>query len=206
MQSVKKLGTGFTRFRKKYFGRNRSLFSELVKGQRPKTLVVSCSDSRVDPAIIFDCRPGELFIVRNVANLVPPYNPDGGVHGVSAALEFAIRNLKVENIVVLGHARCGGIQALLGRHSGEFVSHWMATAESAKSTALEISKGKSKSIKQRNCEFEVLKLSYQNLLTFPWIKDKAQKKKLNLLAWYFDLEKGNLLEYSLKTGTFKSII
>jgi len=205
MQSVKKLGKGFGRFKREYFGKDKSLFKELVKGQRPKTLVVSCSDSRVDPAIIFDCRPGELFMVRNVANLVPPYNPDGGVHGVSAALEFAVRNLKVENIVVLGHSQCGGIQALLGEHSGEFVSRWMATAESAKSKALKISQGKPQSIKQRNCEFAVLKLSYQNLLTFPWIKEKTQKKKLTLLAWYFDLNEGKLLEYTPKSDSFKSI-
>ncbi|MGH8015195.1 MAG: carbonic anhydrase [Candidatus Zixiibacteriota bacterium] len=205
MRSVRKLGKGFARFRKEYFDKNRSLFKQLVKGQRPKTLVVSCCDSRVDPAIIFDCRPGELFIVRNVANLVPPYNPDGGVHGVSAALEFAVRNLKVENIVVLGHSQCGGIQALMGEHSGEFISSWMATAEAAKAAALANSRGKSKKVKQKNCEFAVLKLSYKNLLTFPWIRERADKKKLMLLAWYFDLDRGILLEYSSQTDSFEPI-
>lgn len=206
MQNVKKLGKGFERFRKKYFRKDKSLFKELVKGQKPKTLVVACCDSRVDPAIIFDCRPGELFIVRNVANLVPPYNPDGGVHGVSAALEFAVCNLKVENIAVLGHSQCGGIQALLGGQSGEFISRWMAMGETAKREALRLSKGKSKDVIQKNCEFEVLKESYKNLLTFPWVKERLDKKKLTVLAWYFELEKGRLLQYSVKTDSFEEIV
>ncbi len=205
MKSVKKLGSGFKRFKKEYFGKNSSLFKALNKGQRPKTLVISCSDSRVDPAIMFDCRPGELFIVRNVANLVPSYKPDGGVHGVSAALEFAVCILEVENIVVLGHSQCGGIRALLEEHSGEFISQWMATAKSAKNEVLAVSKGKSKKTHQKNCEFAVIKLSCNNLLTFPWIKKRVKKKQLSLYAWYFDLEKGLLKQYSSKSGEFEII-
>ncbi len=205
MRGVKKLGSGFKRFKKEYFGKNSTLFKELNKGQRPKTLVISCSDSRVDPAIMFDCRPGELFIVRNVANLVPSYNPDGGVHGVSAALEFAVCNLKVENIVVLGHSQCGGIMALLGGNSGEFISQWMDTAKSAKIEALTVSKGKSKKIRQKNCEHAAIKLSYSNLLTFPWIKERVKSDKLALYAWYFDLGKGILQQYSPKSGKFEMV-
>ncbi len=205
MRSVKKLSSGFGRFRKKYFGKKSTLFKELNKGQRPKTLVISCCDSRVDPAIMFDCRPGELFIVRNVANLVPSYNPDGGVHGVSAALEFAVCNLKVENIVVLGHSQCGGIMALLGKNSGEFISPWMETAQIAKKEALAISKGQSKKVRQKNCEYAAIKLSYANLLTFPWINERINKGQLTLLAWYFDLGKGIIEQYSPKIGKFEVI-
>jgi len=205
MRGVKKLGSGFKRFKKEYFGKNSTLFKELNKGQRPKTLVISCSDSRVDPAIMFDCRPGELFIVRNVANLVPSYNPDGGVHGVSAALEFAVCNLGVENIVVLGHSQCGGIMALLEENSGEFISQWMDTAKTAKKEALTISQGKSKKVQQKNCEYAAIKLSYSNLLTFPWIKERVKKSQLALYAWYFDLERGILQQYSPKRGKFEII-
>lgn len=202
MQSIKRLSNGYQRFKKEYFVKNSSLYKTLAKGQRPKSLVIACSDSRVDPAIIFDSAPGELFIVRNVANLVPPYNSDGGVHGVSAALEFAVINLKVENVIVLGHSQCGGIMALLGRHPGEFVSQWMDTAEPAKLEALKKSKDKSKTVKQKICEYAAIKLSYNNLQTFPWIEKKVKKKQLSLYAWYFDLQKGNLEEYDPKKNRF----
>ena len=108
---------GFQNFRDRFFGTESREFSDLVShGQKPKTMVIGCADSRVDPAILFNAQPGDLFIVRNVANLVPPYAPDDGKHGVSAALEYGVRDLKVENIVVLGHGLCGGVQALCNHH------------------------------------------------------------------------------------------
>ena len=108
---------GFQQFRDDFFGEDKSFFSRLVqRGQKPKIMVISCADSRVDPAILFGTRPGELFMVRNVANLIPPYAPDAGLHGVSAAIEFGVRDLMVEHLVVLGHAFCGGIQALCTHH------------------------------------------------------------------------------------------
>ena len=119
MSHIEKLVDGFKRFRSDNFEENRALFDRLSRqGQSPRTIVVGCCDSRVDPAIVTDCDPGDLFIIRNVANLVPPFETSGNYHGTSAALEFGVRNLEVEDIVVLGHAQCGGIRALLNQAPG----------------------------------------------------------------------------------------
>jgi carbonic anhydrase len=205
MQSIKNLSNGYKRFKKKYFVKDNSLFEELARGQRPRSLVVSCCDSRVDPAIVFDSEPGELFIIRNVASLVPPYNSDGGVHGVSAALEFAVCSLEVENIIILGHSQCGGIMALLGNHPGEFVTQWMKIAEPAKKQALIVSKGKSREVTQINCEHAAIKLSYNNLKTFPWISKRIEEKRLSIFGWYFDLGTGLLKEYDYKSDKFVTL-
>jgi carbonic anhydrase len=125
---------GYRRFRAEVWPRERERFEKLADGQQPETLVIACSDSRVDPAMVFGAAPGELFVVRNVAALVPPYEPDGGRHGVSAALEFGVRMLGVKRIVVMGHARCGGVQALLlgaPKQCRDFVEPWMSIAEPA---------------------------------------------------------------------------
>jgi carbonic anhydrase len=128
------------RFQKTYFGDNNELYKTLRQGQTPKTLLIGCCDSRVDPAIITDCDPGDLFVVRNVANLVAPYNPDKSYHGVSAALEFAVKGLKVQNIIIMGHTKCGGIEALMRGicDSGEteFIGNWMRIAQRAKEKVL----------------------------------------------------------------------
>ena len=115
MKSLDELVAGFHRFQQRYFQSERKLYEKLMlQGQAPKVMVVACCDSRVDPAIVTDCDPGDLFVVRNVANLVPPCEEGGGYHGTSAALEFAVRCLRVEHVIVMGHTRCGGIRALLG--------------------------------------------------------------------------------------------
>src|SRR3989344_5849045 len=136
LSEIEKLIQGYHRFHDNYFVADKPLFNQLAHGQKPGTLVIACSDSRVDPAIIMDCKPGDLFVVRNVANLVPPYEVGGGYHGVSAALEFAVRVLEVQHIIVLGHRQCGGIRALVdgiaaGSAGGEFVAPWMNIAQRA---------------------------------------------------------------------------
>ena len=114
MSEFKNLIEGYHRFHDNYFVTGKEqLFAALSQGQHPSTLVIACSDSRVDPAIVMDCKPGDLFVVRNVANMVPPYEKGGGIHGVGAALEFAVRALEVKHIIVMGHSQCGGIRALL---------------------------------------------------------------------------------------------
>lgn len=116
---MEKLIEGYRRFRADVWPAERERYRGLAeKGQRPETMVIACSDSRVDPQTVFGCGPGELFVVRNVAALVPPYSPDGGYHGTSAALEFAVRVLQVKRLVVLGHARCGGVQAMVQGGTG----------------------------------------------------------------------------------------
>jgi hypothetical protein len=130
---IDKFLKGFKRFRNTYFAEN-SLYQELKIGQKPKTLLIGCCDSRVDPAILTDCAPGDIFVVRNVANLVPPYVSDGGKHGVPCALEYGVSVLEVENIIILGHSRCGGIECLMRGTSDnfEFIGPWMKSALEAK--------------------------------------------------------------------------
>jgi len=203
---------GFSQFRRRYYEDDPALFEALVReGQSPRIMVVSCCDSRVDPGLLFGARPGELFAVRNVANLVPPYEPDGGRHGTSAALEFAVGTLGVERIVVLGHARCGGVQALLqgvdGGGGGEFIPAWMAIARTARdrALALTLTAGQPMSAAQRICEQEVVAISLANLMTFPKIRQKVEAKELTLHGWYFDLVAGHLLHLDPMTNAYKRL-
>ena len=189
---VKPLINGFQNFRDNYFSKEKSFFENLIKkGQKPKVMIISCSDSRVDPAILFNAKPGELFVVRNVANLVPPYEPDEGYHGVSAAIEYATKDLLVEHIVVLGHSECGGIKRLC-EHKGigpkrDFIDGWVSIAETAGATDLEGFE------KFRHVERAAITVSLENLLTFPWLKQRVNKDNLELHGWFFDLETGSLL-------------
>ena len=129
---------GYRQFRETYFRDNEGLIKDLMDhGQKPKALMIACSDSRIDPSLKFGVEPGEMFIVRNVANLVPPFDPDGHAHGTSAALEFAVRGLSIENVIVMGHARCGGIGALMNAPpGGDFIAAWMSIAAPAREKAL----------------------------------------------------------------------
>jgi carbonic anhydrase len=184
---------GYRRFRAEIWPVERARYEELSQsGQRPETLVVACSDSRVDPTRVFGARPGELFIVRNVAGLVPPYEPDGGSHGTSAALEYGVRVLKVARIVVLGHAQCGGVQAMIEgapREARDFVGPWMAMA----APVLEgIPPGADPAEALRHCETEVVRLSLENLKTFPWIADAVAAGRLTLHGLRFDIHTGVL--------------
>jgi len=194
---------GYRQFREQYFRENKPMIEALMaKGQRPKAMMIACSDSRIDPSLKFGVNPGEMFIVRNVANLVPPYGPDNAYHGTSAALEFAVRDLEVEHIIVMGHAKCGGIHALMktGPRHDDFISSWMKIAEPARVAAL--AQTKEPVAAQRLCEQEAVKTSLVNLLTFPWVEERVQAGKLKLHGWYFDLETATL-HVCGPTGTFQ---
>jgi carbonic anhydrase len=193
MAEIPELVEGFRRFRRRYFSGERHLYRRLSEGQTPTTLVVACSDSRVDPAIVLDADPGDLFVVRNVANLVPPYESDGGRHGVSAALEFGVRTLGAKDVVVMGHAKCGGIRALHEGTQGEFVPQWMSIAASARAEMLLASARLEPEQRERELEFASMRLSLRNLAGFPWIRSAVESGSLALHAWYFDLERGELL-------------
>lgn len=201
MTEIEKLLQGFQRFRTRYFEQDREMFYQLVReGQAPKTLVIACSDSRVDPAILTDANPGDLFVIRNVANLVPPYEHGGIYHGTSAALEFAVCNLGVSNIVVLGHAHCGGIQALLEGYgeSGEgegFIAPWVSMAANARDKVLTRWPNAGKVFQQRACERAGILVSLENLQSFPFVKKRLDEGKLSLSGWYFNIENGELLQY-----------
>jgi carbonic anhydrase len=196
---------GFRRFRESYWRENHAIFEALAAGQSPRAMIIACSDSRVDPQLIFSTGPGDTFIVRNIANLVPPYAPDAEYHGTSAALEFAVRSLRVEHVIVLGHAGCGGIDALLrgAADGGDFVVPWMQIAAAARERALAAAGGDGDAA-QRLCEHEGIKISLANLLTFPWVRERVAQGNLTLHGWYFDIETGNLLQLD-ESGRFEAV-
>ncbi len=199
MYEIRQLIDGFAKFRRQYFEGSDRPFDHLKSAQSPSILVIACSDSRVDPAILLDAVPGQLFVVRNVANLVPPHSSDGGTHGVSAALEFGVTVLNVRHIIVLGHSQCGGIRALLSDASGEFISQWVSIAKSIKPAA-----GESSEV-PRECEQKGILLSLGNLATFPWIADRVKSGRLMLHGWYFDIASGILEGFDEKSGRFENL-
>jgi len=194
---------GYKRFRETGWPEQRRLFEALARdGQRPRALVISCVDSRVDPSRIFDAAPGEMLTVRNVANLVPPYAPDAAYHGTSAALEFAVRVLEVPSIVVLGHGLCGGVKSLLEgapENARDFVEPWMSMASAARANAMRVAVPEER---QRCCEHEVVKLSLSNLLTFPWVQEPVQAGTLKLHGAWFNIHRG-LLTLLQPDGSFR---
>lgn len=208
-KEIAKLVKGFKIFQKNVYNSEGSVYGKLSQGQSPKTLVIGCSDSRVDPAHLSSTDPGDLFVVRNVANLVPPYEEStGGLHGVSAAIEFAVVNLKVENIFILGHRQCGGIKALLfpkETKAGGLVQRWMSIAAPAKAQTLETLQTDDPDELCRHCELEALKVSMANLRTFPFVAEAIGQKRLNILGLYFDLETGELLTLDSESGEFQKM-
>jgi len=195
---------GYQRFLTDRWPRERERFEALAAlGQKPRALVVACSDSRVDPQMIFDAGPGELFVVRNVANLVPPYAPDAGYHGTSAALEFGVRVLKVEHIVVIGHALCGGVSALLNgvpADTPDFVGPWVSIAEPALSRVPERSPPE---VRQQAAEWEGVRVSLGNLRSFPWVREAEEAGRLELHGAWFDIRSGALMRLG-EDGTFSA--
>lgn len=184
---------GHQRFRESAWPALRNTYERLARrGQSPHTLVVACSDSRVDPQAIFSAEPGDLFVVRNVANVVPPYEPDGGYHGTSAALEFGVKILRIPRIVVLGHARCGGVKALVEgapRHAQDFVDPWLSIMEPVLSP---VGPDYDDDRLEEYFERRVIKASLANLRTFPWIEERVRKGALSLHGFRFDISTGAL--------------
>ncbi|MET2829272.1 carbonic anhydrase [Mesorhizobium shangrilense] len=186
----------------------RDRFRSLAReGQSPDTMVIACCDSRSAPEVIFDAGPGELFVVRNIANLVPPYQPDGEFHGTSAALEFAVQNLKVQNIVVMGHGRCGGIRAALDPAApplspGDFVGRWMSLVAPIVQTlcgnAL-VTGSERQTALERIC----IRCSIANLRTFPCVQELERQGTLSLHGAWFDISSGDLWVLDPQTGDFE---
>ena len=194
---MKTLLEGYERFRSGYWQDHKDRYSILARdGQSPPAMVIACADSRVAPELIFDCAPGEIFVVRNVSALVPPYAPDGKQHGTSAALEFAVNSLQVRSIVVLGHSRCGGVQGLMkGPGSGrDFVDAWMDMAKAARQRVCDSPETAKADFETQcaACEHEVVRVSLANLLTFPWIKERVLDGRLTLAGLHFNVETGHL--------------
>ena len=188
---------GYDRFLRSYWQEHQERYAELARdGQAPSTMVIACSDSRVSPELIFDAAPGEIFVVRNVSNLVPPYAPDLGNHGTSAALEFAVTVLHVTRIVVLGHSQCGGIRALVRGPSagdGDFIASWMAIAKEARARVCDAPDAPDDfDALCSQCERESIRVSLANLLTFPWVKSRVEDGALKLAGLHFNVQSAAL--------------
>lgn len=203
-----RLTAGFHRFQRQWFCKDHNLYEELREGQNPLAMVIACSDSRVDPVLLTDSHPGDLFVVRNVANLVPPYAPDKNYHGVSAALEYAVCHLHVRDIIVMGHAECGGIQSLLdgGTDEDEFLGIWMQVLHRARDIVNRLLPDASPLQRRRACEMWGIRVSLENLLTFPWIREAVDNDLLTLHGWYFDLDNGELLQLDPHSDDFYPLV
>lgn len=198
----------YRRFKLRHFAPNQEMYEDLAsRGQSPEVMVVSCCDSRVEPEAVFSAMPGELFVVRNVANLVPPYETSGKYHGVSAALEFAALNLRVKHIVVVGHSGCGGIGACLERDAArqteaQFITNWMSMLGDATERVSQELAGRPIADQRAALELEGIKVSIANLRTFPCIQILEGKGRIALHGAYFDIANGQLMVLNQATGDF----
>ena len=198
MLYLEQLIEGYHRFRETEWARERERWSELSEGQSPRVMILSCADSRVDPSHIFDARPGEMFVVRNIAALAPPYEVSPGFHGVSAALEFAVTQLKVAEILVMGHGMCGGCSAALtGQFDdrraghGQFIADWVRMLDRARDKV----RARHTDLNRDaflDMEREAVRVSLANLRTFPWIEDREKSGTLRLHGAHFSIAEGRL--------------
>lgn len=194
---------GYRRYRAERWPHLMALYQKLALGQKPRVLVIGCCDSRVDPATIFDAGPGELFVIRNVANLAPPYERGGGYHGTSAAIEFAVEGLEVGTILVLGHAQCGGVAAALARGTKDVNSSldaWVGLLDVAK----ERIKGRAGDPAVA-LEYESIKVTLENLMSFPFVARRVTEGRLNLAGARYGMADGKLELYDHATGAFAPI-
>jgi carbonic anhydrase len=203
-----KLADRYRRFHHRHFLPNAEEYEELAThGQSPDAMVISCSDSRVDPETIFSAMPGEMFVVRNVANLVPPYETGGKFHGVSSAIEFAVLNLRIKHLIIMGHSGCGGVKAALDQSAAiqteaQFISRWMSMLDDARLKVLAAHQNSPHHEKSAALEKEGIKNSIRNLRTFPFVADAENRGKLSLHGAYFDIATGTLSVLNHSRGEF----
>jgi carbonic anhydrase len=195
---MKQLIEGYRRFRENRWAHERERWAELAEGQSPQVMILACADSRSDPAEIFDARPGEMFVVRNIAALAPPYETSSGFHGVSAALEFAVTQLEVGEILVMGHGKCGGCAAALTRQfddvpsgEGHFIGDWVRMLSGARDLVCERHSQLDRAA-YLDMEHEAVKVSLSNLRTFPWISERESAGALKLHGAHFSIAEGRL--------------
>lgn len=208
---------GYRRFRKDAYNRQRERYDALAnKGQSPKIMVIACCDSRVDPTLIFDAEPGQMFVLRNVANLVPPFETGtaGSRHGASAAIEFAVTGLEVEHIMVMGHARCGGISASLAGKLGKekpegepvsFIDRWMSIINPVRDQVVMAYEIAPDMDPQRALELAAIRQSLKNLLTFPFVEERVKAGTLKLHGAYFAVSDGILQLLEPDSDQFKPV-
>jgi carbonic anhydrase len=211
MPYLNELIEGYRRFREGDWAQERERWAELAEGQSPKVMILACADSRSDPAQIFDARPGEMFVARNIAALAPPYETSSGFHGVSAALEFAVTQLKVAEILVMGHGMCGGCAAALTGQfddtpagEGHFIGDWVGMLRSTR----EAVRGRHDRLDRAaflDMEQEAVKLSLANLRTFPWIAKRERDGELTLHGAHFSIAEGRLYLLDEAEGDFRPV-
>ncbi|OEU75110.1 MAG: carbonic anhydrase [Desulfuromonadales bacterium C00003093] len=210
MADVTKFLDGIANFQQQHFGENPDLADTLLSGQKPQALLIGCCDSRVDPALLTNSAPGDLFILRNIANLVPPYSKSNDYHGVSSSIEYAVCFLEVSDIIVLGHSGCGGINALMdaakGPEAGEFIGKWVNIAASARDKVLTEMAEETPEKQARACEKEAILVSLNNLMSFPWIKERVAKGQLSLHGWYYNMGTGQLRYYNQLSGEYEILV
>jgi carbonic anhydrase len=211
MPYLSQLIEGYRRFRQNDWPRERERWAELAEGQSPKVMILACADSRSDPAQIFDARPGEMFVVRNIAALAPPYETSRGYHGVSSALEFAVTQLKVSEILVMGHGLCGGCAAALTGQfddtqpgEGHFIADWVGMLSAARDQ-VRARHGELDRSAFLEMEREAVKVSLANLRTFPWIASREQSGRLKLHGAHFSIAEGRLYVLDEAEGNFRPV-
>lgn len=211
MTGIETLLNGFRKFREIYYEKDPGLYRDkLSHGQNPRFAVVACSDSRVDPAIVLQTEPGDIFAVRNVAALVPPCEEDGHYHGTSAALEFAVKGLGVDHVIIIGHAHCGGVAAMVHRQQGgdvggSFIAAWTDLLREARERALAADPGLDGDALLGASERQAVRLSLGNLTTFPFIRDAVAAGDLHLHGWYLNIFDGALEIWNPDTAAFEPL-
>ncbi|MEQ8558306.1 MAG: carbonic anhydrase [Henriciella sp.] len=205
MRTPEELKNGYRAFRRGVYKHQASLYEELGRGQDPDIMIIACADSRAEPADIFNAAPGQLFVVRNVANLVPPYDQGGGLHGVSAALEFAVTALKVKHILIMGHGGCGGVNASLSaaddKPVGHFIAPWVSLLDQARKDVL----SHDPEDPQRALEFAGIDTSLKNLMSFPFVEERVKSGDLELHGAWFAIAEGELHWRDSGTGEFSVV-
>lgn len=203
MDTYDRLISGYREFKEDYLSvENESWLDFHSTGQAPKVMIIACSDSRIDPVMSTKSALGDIFMVRSVANIVPPYSENGGADSTSAALEFAVNHLKVEHIVVMGHSGCGGIAAMMNGDIDEntsgfkFIKPWVNVISTAAKDEHD----------PAACEKKGIKVSLENLRSFPWIDERVRESSLSLHGWYFDIKSGSLSEYSSDRDDFSEVV
>lgn len=204
-----RLRDGYRSFRSEAFSREQKRYDALAAGgQKPTIMIIACCDSRAAPEIVFDASPGEVFVVRNVANLVPPYAPDGRHHSTSAALEFAVLQLGVRDIVIMGHGRCGGISAVVNEtgplSSGDFIGQWLKQIRDL-AQFVERECDHSDDQYQTSVERANVEHSLANLRTFPWVRQREQRGELGLHGAWFDIGLGELHVLNFSSGQWRML-
>ena len=211
MTDFSDLISGYRRFRLNGWSAQRERWAELAESQSPELMVIACSDSRVDPSTIFDASPGEMFVVRNVANLVPPFELGGGRHGVSAALEFAVTQLEVAEILVIGHGACSGCEAALSQNfkdakpgEGGFISRWIEMLDDARDRVIQDHGSEITATAIRAMEHEAVKVSLANLRTFSCVREREAAGTIRLHGAWFTIDGGELFVLDEASGKFGS--